>query len=94
MLVCSVPPCWCGPSCLDTESDAPLTGDRTVVSGECVCTVSFCDGGFYCFGVFMADKREKLVDRERARVDSEEIFRLMHGNGNQSRINDGKASSS
>lgn len=30
----SVPPCWCGPSCLDTESDAPLTGDRTVVSGE------------------------------------------------------------
>ena len=36
----SVPPCWCGPSCLDTESDAPLTGDRTGVSGECVCTVS------------------------------------------------------
>ena len=92
--------CWSlyaprvGPSCLDTESDAPLTGDRTVVSGECVCTVSFCDGGFYCFGVFMADKREKLVDRERARVDSEEIFRLMRGNGTQSRINDGKASSS
>ena len=64
------------------------------VLGILVCTVSFCDGGFYCFGVFMADKREKLVDRERARVDSEEIFRLMRGNGKQSRINDGKVSPS
>ena len=29
----SMPPVWCGPSCLDIESDAPLTGDRTGVSG-------------------------------------------------------------
>ena len=48
----SVPPRCVGPSCLDTESDAPLTGDRTVVSGECVCTVSFRDGGFYLFWSF------------------------------------------
>ena len=26
-------PLWLGPSCLDIESEAPLTGDRTVVSG-------------------------------------------------------------
>ena len=45
----SVPPCGVGPSCLDTESDAPLTGDRTVVSGECVCTVSSRDGGSNLF---------------------------------------------
>ena len=42
----------------------------------------------------MAEKKETMVDRERARVDTEEIFRLMRGNGNQSRINDGKWSPS
>ncbi len=41
----------------------------------------------------MNENRETVVDRERARVDSQEIFRLMKGNGNQSAINDGKPSS-
>jgi hypothetical protein len=42
----------------------------------------------------MDQKRETVVDRERARIDTEEIFRLMQGDGNQSRINDGKWSPS
>ncbi len=42
----------------------------------------------------MDQKRETIVDRERAAIDTEEIFRLMDGDGNQSRINDGKPSSS
>jgi len=41
----------------------------------------------------MADKKT-IVDRERSQVEADEIFRLMQGNGNQSRINDGKLSPS
>jgi|TARA_R110000824_G_scaffold144742_1_gene312794 hypothetical protein len=42
----------------------------------------------------MSEKKQTIVDRERAKVDTEEIFRLMEGDGNQSRINDGKWSPS
>ena len=42
----------------------------------------------------MAEKKQMTVDRERARIDTDEFFRLMRGNGNQSRINDGKVSPS
>ena len=51
-------------------------------------------GGSLVLEIFMAEKKQTIVDRERARVDTEEIFRLMRGNGNQSRINDGKWSPS
>ena len=42
----------------------------------------------------MAEKKQTVVDRERAQIDTEEIFRLMQCDGNQSRINDGKWSPS
>ena len=48
----SMPPVWCGPSCLDIESDAPLTGDRTVVSGESLESVSSWFWGLTRFGDF------------------------------------------
>ena len=51
-------------------------------------------GGSLVLEIFMAEKKQTIVDRERARVDTEEIFRLMRGDGNQSRINDGKLSPS
>ena len=51
-------PLWLGPSCLDTESDAPLTGDRTVVSGGCVGSVSSGGEVFLLFWrFFMAARR-------------------------------------
>ena len=85
----SVPPCCVGPSCLDTESDAPLTGDRTVVSGESLESVSFWFWGFTQFLEFLMTVK-KIVDRERPEINTDEIFRLMRGDGNQSRINDGQ----
>ena len=90
----SMPPVWCGPSCLDIESEAPLTGDRTGVSGESLESVSFRFWGLTRFGDFMAEKKQMIVDRERSQIEADEIFRLMQGNGNQSRINDGKLSPS
>ena len=87
-------PLWLGPSCLDTEADAPLTGDRTGVSGESLESVSFRFWGLTRFGDFMAEKKQMIVDRERSQIEADEIFRLMQGNGNQSRINDGKLSPS
>ncbi len=51
-------------------------------------------GSPYFWEFLMAEKKQTMVDRERARVDTEEIFELMRGNGNQSRINDGKWSPS
>ena len=41
----------------------------------------------------MAEKK-MIVERERSQIETEEIWRLMRGNGNQSRINDGKLSPS
>lgn len=94
MLVAPCPPVCVGPSCLDTESDAPLTGDRTGVSGECVCTVSCQVWGFTQFLEFLMAEKKMIVERERSQIEAEEIWRLMRGDGNQSRINDGKLSPS
>ena len=93
----SMPPWFVGPSCLDIESEAPLTGDRTGVSGGCGCTVSCRRRGLTRFWSFLMTERLKQTEQERVaaeRAATEEIFRLMRGDGNQSRINDGQPSAS
>jgi len=97
VLVVPCPPLFVGPSCLDTESDAPLTGDRTVVSGGCVGSVTSCLFPLLSFWSFLMVERTDKSEQERVaaeRAATDHIFRLMRGDGNQSRINDGQPSAS
>tara|TARA_B100001123_G_scaffold151341_1_gene175020 strand:+ start:13547 stop:13744 length:198 start_codon:yes stop_codon:yes gene_type:complete len=47
-------------------------------------------GGSLNFWSFLMAEKKMIVERERSQIEAEEIWRLMRGDGNQSRINDGK----
>ena len=42
----------------------------------------------------MTKNKPVIVERDRTPVQSDQIYRLMEGDGNQSRINDGQPSAS